>query len=69
MRIKFTVGKAFVINAEEVQDLLTKKQGSWPKVNCCSVVQKEGQEQHKIIILNWLAVIRQKKTQQNTINP
>lgn len=66
--MKFTVGKAFVINAEEVQDLLTKKQGSWPKVNCCSAVQKERQEQHKIIILNWLAVIRQKKNQQNTIN-
>lgn len=67
--MKLAVEKDFVISAEEVQDLLTNKQGSWPKVKCCSVAQKEGQEQHKIIILNWLTVTRKKKSQQNTITP
>ena len=38
MCVKFTVEKAFVINTVEVQTLLTKQQGSSPKVNyCCTV--------------------------------
>lgn len=64
MCVKFTVEKAFVINAMEVQNLLTMKQGEL-LLHSTQVAQKEGQELHKIIILNGLTVIR-KQTESTT---
>lgn len=63
MCVKFTVEKAFVINAVEVQNLLTMKQGEL--LLHSTVAQKEGQELHKLIILNGLTVIR-KQTENTT---